>query len=456
MRCMVLMARVLLCLAAAVAAHPAAADQAFPATLAGHALVPARSFFLPPEDAPRAMAISGRFANPTQTRTDEPGSLPQRTGIPLPFIGQPFQGFSGIKPVGDGSYWVLTDNGYGSKRNSPDALLYLTRITPDWTTGAVAVEERVFLSDPNRMVPFKIEHEHTRERYLTGADFDPESLQPVSDGFWIGEEFGPYLVHVDRLGRVTGVIPAASDGRELRSPDHPALQVPARPTERVAFQVPRSGGFEGMALLPDESTLYAMLEKPLFDADGMPESVEGRRVLRILEFSIPRRAWTGRGFRYPLDDEATAIGDFNMVDDRRALVIERDDGEGDPSMACAPGSEPSALNRCFPNPARFKRVVLIDLFDTDEAGFVRKIGHVDLMTIRDPDDRALIKGEASRDLTGLFTFPFFTIENVAMVDATHIIVGVDNNLPFSVGRFVDKAIDNELILLHVPELLAAR
>ena len=35
---------------------------------------------------------------------------------------------------------------------------------------------------------------------------------------------------------------------------------------------------------------------------------------------------------------------------------------------------------------------------------------------------------------GVLTFPFFTIENVDQVDATHIIVGNDNNLPFSSSR----------------------
>lgn len=56
----------------------------------------------------------------------------------------------------------------------------------------------------------------------------------------------------------------------------------------------------------------------------------------------------------------------------------------------------------------------------------------------------------------LFTFPFFTIENVAVVDAEHIIVANDNNLPFSIGRFADRAADNEFILMRVPERLQAR
>lgn len=443
-------------LAVTLAVAAPASSREFPATLAGHALIPAQRTIAPPDDAPPGFRVSGRFTGPGNLRTDAIGSLPQRTGIALPLVGQPLQGFSGIKPVGDGSYWVLTDNGFGSRRNSPDALLYFSRIGPDWRTGEVTVHEHVFLSDPNRVVPFRIENEHTRERYLTGADFDPESLQPVADGFWIGEEFGPFLVHVDRQGRVTGVHPTLSGGRELRSPDHPALQVPTSPRQPVAFQVQRSGGFEGLALSPDGATLHALLEKPLLDDAGQPETVDGRPVLRILEFSVARRAWTGRELRFVLDPGATAIGDFNLIDARRALVIERDDGEGDPSMACAPGVRPTPTERCYPTPSRLKRVVLVDLGDVDARGVVRRIGHVDLMAIRDPDGRARVKGEARRDLAGLFTFPFFTIENVAAVDADHIVVGVDNNLPFSVGRWVDRAVDNELILLRVPELLRAR
>ena len=46
----------------------------------------------------------------------------------------------------------------------------------------------------------------------------------------------------------------------------------------------------------------------------------------------------------------------------------------------------------------------------------------------------------------MLTFPFFTIENVDVVDATHIVVGNDNNLPFSSSREPKKADDNELML----------
>jgi G3E family GTPase len=45
---------------------------------------------------------------------------------------------------------------------------------------------------------------------------------------------------------------------------------------------------------------------------------------------------------------------------------------------------------------------------------------------------------------------------ITMVDAAHIVVGNDNNLPFSSSRDPNKADDNELVLLEVGEFLKAR
>ena len=56
----------------------------------------------------------------------------------------------------------------------------------------------------------------------------------------------------------------------------------------------------------------------------------------------------------------------------------------------------------------------------------------------------------------MLAFPFFTIENVDEVDDKHIVVGNDNNLPFSSSRDPNKADDNELVLLQVEALLKAR
>jgi hypothetical protein len=370
------------------------------------------------------------------------------TGVRLPFLGQPLQGFSGfaMERAEDGSVYALIDNGFGSKKNSPDALLYFTRVMPDFGAGAVEVRETVFLRDPDHVVQFRIAYEGTEARHLTGADFDPESIQIVGDAVWIGEEFGPFVIRATLDGRVTGVFPTTLEGAELRSPDHPALTVPA--AGGADWRVPRSGGFEGMALQPGSGLLWGMLEKPILSAEG---EVEGRFV-RVMAFDPAEAAWTGDSFKVALVDGATAIGDFNFTDETRALFIERDNGEGDPSLDCGGAARPD----CFPHPARIKHVVMIDTADIDADGFARRIGRIDLMDIADPDGLARLETAAARDLTGRFTMPFFTIENVMLWNDAQILVATDNNLPFSTGRQLDAAKDSEFVLLNVPEFLAAR
>ena len=82
---------------------------------------------------------------------------------------------------------------------------------------------------------------------------------------------------------------------------------------------------------------------------------------------------------------------------------------------------------------------------------MKKVGFIDLMDIDDPQKLAKQGGK-----DGKLTFPFFTIENVDVIDGERIIVGNDNNLPFSSGRALGKADDNELIILKVTDLLKAK
>ena len=137
-----------------------------------------------------------------------------------------------------------------------------------------------------------------------------------------------------------------------------------------------------------------------------------------------------------------------MIDERTGLIIERDNGEGTADKAC-----PEGVRRTdgFHDLAKFKRVYKIELTEANVGGALRKIGYIDLMAIADPNKLA------RKPLNnGVLTFPFFTIENVDVVDATHIVVGNDNNLPFSSSRDPNKAVDNELILLEVGDLLKAK
>jgi hypothetical protein len=82
---------------------------------------------------------------------------------------------------------------------------------------------------------------------------------------------------------------------------------------------------------------------------------------------------------------------------------------------------------------------------------VRKVAYVDLLNIADPQKISRKPLE-----NGVLSFPFFTIENVDVIDERHIIVGNDNNLPFSSSRDPNRADDNEFMLLEVEALLKAR
>lgn len=435
---------------------PAFAEETvFPAKLVAHAILPANSIIAAPADAPAHLKTSGKFATADRKRAEGLGTVPGKdgvrpTGLSMPFDGQAMQGFSGIKTMEDGTFWSLSDNGFGSKINSSDSMLMLHHIKFDWDAGKVEHLETVFLSDPDKKAPFPIVMEGAEQRYLTGADFDVESIQPVADGFWVGEEFGPYILKFSKDGKLTDVIPTKAGEIDVKSPDNATLVVPANPTAKMpAFNLKRSGGYEGLAMSKDGSKLYGLLEGPLYLEDGSVEKADGLTALRIIELDTASKAWTGRSWLYPLSESGEAIGDFNMIDATTALVIERDNGAGAADKACADPKAPAA--DCFAVPAKHKRIYKIEMTDENAGKAARKIGYIDLMKIADPDNKKRQGGGE-----GFYDMPFVTIEDVDVIDATHIVVGNDNNLPFSAGRALDKADDNEFVLLEVGEFLAAK
>ncbi len=437
-------------------AAPAFADEvAFPAKLVSHAILPANTIIAAPADAPAHLKTSGKFTTADRKRAEGLGTVPGKdgvrpTGLSMPFDGQAVQGFSGIKAMEDGTFWSLSDNGFGSKINSCDSMLMLHHLKFDWDAGKVERLETVFLSDPDKKAPFPIVMEGAEQRYLTGADFDVESIQPVADGFWIGEEFGPYILKFSKDGKLTEVIATKAGETDVKSPDNATLVVPANPTAKMpAFNLKRSGGYEGLAMSKDGSKLYGLLEGPLYLEDGSVEKADGLTALRIIELDVASKAWTGRSWLYPLSEGGEAIGDFNMIDGTTALIIERDNGAGTADKACADPKKPEAT--CFAVPAKHKRIYKIEMTDENAGKAARKIGYIDLMKISDPDNKKRQGGGE-----GFYDMPFVTIENVDVVDPTHIIVGNDNNLPFSAGRALDKADDNEFVLLEVGEFLAAK
>ncbi|MCZ2829112.1 esterase-like activity of phytase family protein [Modestobacter sp. VKM Ac-2986] len=351
--------------------------------------------------------LVGRSVLPSATFGEEvpSGALASpANGVTTPFAAQPVQGFSGL--LADGDDWlVLEDNGYGTKANSADFLLRAVRLHIDTTTQVTTVLEGGFsLSDPDRRLPFTPVR---ADRRLTGADLDPESFQRMPDGtFWIGEEFGPSLVHVDATGKVLAA-PAQPEG--VRSPDAWDLNG-ATPT------LGSSKGFEGMALSPDGRTLFPMLEGAVTGDDPATR--------RIYSFDTRRGQYTGLKAKVRFEVAGNALGDMVALDRDRFLILERDNAQG-----------PAA---------QLKAVYLIDTRDRDRDGYADKRLLVNLMAMPDPQGVAGTKGAFA-------TFPFVTIEQIAVLDDHHVIVGNDNNYPGSNGRTAGVPDDNEHVVVQVDE-----
>jgi hypothetical protein len=365
------------------------------ASLVGFAVLPADTF--------RPGPTSGQFIEPVNGRTP-------------PFLQQqPVQGFSALLRENDKTWTVLSDNGFGKRGNSSDYLLCVYVIEADFITAArgngdIHINEVIQLSDPSNHMPYEIERE--ADRLLTGADLDPESFHRSADGsFWIGEEFNPSLVHFN------------SDGELLAPPFRLAGLSSVDNPSGVTATLPVSRGFEGMGISPDGKRLYPMLEGALLNGEGG---------LNIYTFDIASERYlnataTDPSYRYRLDEDAAAIGDFTLYSATAGLVIERDSKQG--------------------ADARVKKVYQMDFEQVGADGFLIKTLVADLLDINDPED---LNGDGRIK----FTFPFWTIEGLVVVNASTLAIVNDNNYPFGPGREENGAApDNtELILLEIAPL----
>ncbi len=186
---------------------------------------------------PETPQLVARAVLPADTLAEGPPSGARVAGGP--FASQPVQGFSALLAEGDGGYLTMTDNGYGVAENSADFLLRVYALHPDFLTGALHAELQFTLSDPSHVIPWPIVRHFSAERWLTGADLDPESMVRAPDGtFWFGDEFGPFLVHADAHGALLEApIPLTLEGEIVRSPDNPFLRrnLMLRSMEALAF-----------------------------------------------------------------------------------------------------------------------------------------------------------------------------------------------------------------------------
>lgn len=346
---------------------------------------------------------SGALASPANGRTG-------------PWNGQVIPGFSAAIDNGDGTFWAQPDNGFGTKGNSADFLLRNYLVRPAWQTaeggdGSIRVERYISYNDRNHVLDFPIVNEDTSERLLTGADFDIESVVRAKDGtFWVGEEFGPFLLHFDSDGTLLEK-PYALDG--AKSPQNPYLQPGETPRVRA------SRGFEALAGSVNGRYLYPVVEGAYADDPDL-------RRREILEFDTRRGEYTGRTWSYQTDQEANVIGDAFTVRNDVLLLVERDDFEGEQSVT--------------------KRVYEVDLRRSDADGYLQKSLVLDALRIANPHRI----GEGDGYGTGeVFSLPVQSFETVVQLRDGSLLIGNDNNYPGNDARIPGTPDDTELVIVDL-------
>lgn len=333
-----------------------------------------------------------------------------------PWDGQVIPGFSAVIDNGDGTFWAQPDNGFGAKGNSADFLLRSYLVRPDWQTaeggsGEIAVERFISYNDRNGVLDFPIVNDGTAERLLTGADFDIESVVRAKDGsFWVGEEFGPFLLHFDAEGTLLET-PFSIDG--AKSPQNPYLQLGETPRVRA------SRGFEALASSVNGRYLYPIVEGSYADDTDL-------RRREILEFDTKKGAYTGRTWSYQTDQEPNVIGDAFTVKNNVLLVVERDDFEGDQAVT--------------------KRIYEINLKKTDADGYLEKTLVLDALRIANPDGLSAGNGYGSGEV---FSMPVQSLETIVQLRDGRLLIANDNNFPGNDARVPGTPDDTEFAVIDL-------
>jgi hypothetical protein len=339
-------------------------------------------------------------------------------GIHFPTPSQPVEGFSAIVAGRQpGEYLMMPDNGFGGKANSRDFLSRAYFVTPDFKTanggtGDVAVGDYIQFADPDGLIGFPIVREGTADRWLTGGDIDPESAQRDHRGdLWVGDEFGPWILHFDSAGRLLEEPIELPDG--LISPNNPHLA--------DAATVANSRGIEAMAIAPNGKELVVVLEGAVIGDDPLTR--------RIYEYETSSGEFT-RLADYRTDVAGRFIADAQALDGQRLAVIERDGGRG-----------PTAT-------ARPVYTVNLDA----AGGTTTKSLIVELAAVPDPDQVSLPPlHEGDIGLGDPFQVTCESIEALYVISHAELLLGCDNNFP-NTGRNPALADDSEFIVVKAPGL----
>jgi hypothetical protein len=224
-----------------------------------------------------------------------PGSVANDRGMLLGGIGSDlWHGHDDAPDV----FWMVTDRGPNGQI-LVDAVNRRTFPIPEYTPTIIKVRAAHGTIEILQTMPIlgqsgkpvtglsniegfdEVPYDYRAETVLTynPNGLDSEGLvRTMSGDFWLADEYSPSLVKVDASGKVVKrYVPA---GFKLSGTDYSVADtLPAIYAKRKLNR-----GFEGLALSPDQKTLFIALQSPLLNPDAATGNPS--RIGRILAFDI--------------------------------------------------------------------------------------------------------------------------------------------------------------------------
>ena len=339
------------------------------------------------------------------TYTAGPFSQHQGSSTWAPPSSQIVGGFSAAEEAINGNYIFLIDTGFGPKSSSMSSLLGLYELKIDFNDfhqgyKNTEVLKLIRFNDIDNKLTFAKQADFEfygndkknnpvdslikKGKLLTGGDIDPESFRVDYKGsLWVGDEFGPFLIKLDKTGKV---LRQEISFPNITSPENPLLNTGDIPTIKT------TAGLEGMAINPQGNKLYPMLEKPVIG--------DAEKTLRIYEFDVDTERFEEGYYLYKLDGDATEIRELVAINDKEFLTIEQNESWG--------------------SSGHVKKVYWLSMVDVEKYGYVKKREIVDLMNISDPVD-------LDKDGNTNFSFPKLTIESIIILNKDTLLITNDNN-----------------------------
>jgi len=155
--------------------------------------------------APTASATGGptleaRAILPADATFPAPfGGVVNTDPAPAPGATQPVGGFSALLDAGNGDFYAMPDNGFGSKANSRSFILRLYKVRPKWKTEwSGKGEVKILTSCPSCMQGLK--------RYNDDADVDADYIVVEIARHVLGAQWLPEYVRAANNGGIERVL----------------------------------------------------------------------------------------------------------------------------------------------------------------------------------------------------------------------------------------------------------